>query len=110
MLTPVKVVPFSMDYVYEVRDHLIKQFGGCESCCDVFAPKVGTTFVVTEPIQGCHHQNKPLLPGTYTVTKWVTDNLSHHIRFRKDGDDEDLGICVGYSGSNQLDWRGVKAQ
>ncbi|MBI4155918.1 MAG: hypothetical protein HY507_01660 [Candidatus Zambryskibacteria bacterium] len=98
-----------MDEAFEVRDHLVAQFGTYKSCCDVFSPKVGTTFVVTEPIQGCHHQSSPLTPGTYTVTEWMPDNSSHHLRIKR-SDGEERIICIGYAGESQLDWRGTQAQ
>ncbi|MBI1974245.1 MAG: hypothetical protein HYS51_00050 [Candidatus Zambryskibacteria bacterium] len=110
MRSPVQISPFAMDEGYEIRDHLVAQFGGYKECCKIFAPKVGTTFVVTEPIQGCHHQNPLLVPGTYSVKEWIPDNSSHHIRVQREGEEQDQVICIGYAGESQLDWRGAQAQ
>lgn len=106
----------------EVTEHLKKEFGDFQKCCDVVMPPNGSLIEISEPLQTAHEssgigldENNCIPPGIYESGFMLGGCTSHTVKMKIISSPQriiphmdEIFLFVGYRGDRNVDWRGAK--
>jgi hypothetical protein len=94
----------------EVYEYLQDEFGEVFECCCIYAPPVGATIEIVEPIETLAAYDSGVIePGIYGIVSFDNTNTLHgatlHRFYPTQGS---FPVDIGRTNGKMVDWRGVR--